>query len=334
MGRERFEARPAAEARLPPGFCSRSGSLPSMDRDLLRHLPVVLAVARRGSFSSAAAELGMTASAVSHAVRLVEERLGQPLFARTTRSVALTEAGEALVEVTQPALEDMAARIDRLRISPGGGVAGHLRLNAPRVALPMVLAEVLERLRLDHPALRVEVTADDGLTDIVAAGFDAGIRLGAMVAQDMIALRLTNPFRVIVVGSPNYLEARGRPEHLADLGRHDCIGYRLVSAGCIYRWEMQEGGEDRALELDHRLVVNDVLIGLDLARRGLGLAYVFAPLVEADLAAGRLEAVLTNHVIEEPGLFLYHPQRSIHSPKLRALVGAARAVRRIDATAR
>ena len=296
-----------------------------MDRDLLRHLPVVLAVARRRGFSAAAAELGMTPSAVSHAVRAVEEHVGQPLFARTTRSVALTEAGAALVASVGPALAEVADGVERLCGAPGRP-QGLLRLNVPRLALPMVVAPVLEVMRRRHPGVHVEVYGDDGITDIVAAGFDAGIRLGEMIAADMIAVRLTPPFRAIVVASPAYLRRRGEPRRIAELGAHDCIGYRQVSGGGLYRWELRDGSADISVEAGSSIIVNDATMALELARRGLGLAYLFEPLVRGELRRGRLRQVLATTAIEEPGLFLYFPARGSRAPKLRAFIDVAREV--------
>lgn len=298
-----------------------------MDRDLLPHLPVVLAVARRGAFAAAAAELGMSPSAVSHAVRLMEERLGAPLFARTTRSVALTEAGAALVEACGPAMRDVAEAAERIR-SGRGGAAGLLRLNAPSIAVPLVVMPLVAAMVERHPAVRVEIFLDNGLADIVEGGFDAGIRLGEMIAEDMVAVRLTPPFRAIVVASPDHLDRWGRPARVSDLAEHACIGYRMVSGGGLYRWELREDGRDVAVDVPGPLIVNDAVLALEMARAGLGLAYVFEPLAAADLAAGRLVEVLPHAAIEEPGLFLYHTRRASEAPKLRAFLDTARAVLR------
>ncbi len=164
-----------------------------MDRDLLPHLPVIVAVARRGGFAAAASELGMSASAVSHAVRLVEERLGQPLFARTTRSVALTEAGRSLIGTVTPALQDIHERLERIR-AVKGRPSGLLRINAARVCLPLAVTRVIAAMADRYPEVEVEIFSDERLTDIVSEGFDAGIRIGEMIARDMVAIRLTLPF--------------------------------------------------------------------------------------------------------------------------------------------
>jgi len=298
-----------------------------MDRDLFTHLPVVVAVARRGGFALAAAELGMSPSAVSHAVRLVEERIGQPLFARTTRSVSLTEAGKALVETAAPALQDITERMDRIR-GVKGRPSGLLRINASNIAIPLAVTPVVAAMAERYPDVTVEVYAEQGLVDIVGEGFDAGIRLGEMIAQDMVTVRLTSPFKAVVVASPAYIGKHGRPLKVADLANHNCIGYRLVRSGGLYRWDLNEDGKDIVVETRGTAVVTDSLAAIDLALAGVGLAYVFEPLVRADLAAGRLVQVLAKTAIEEPGLFLYFPRRASMAPKLRAFIDTAQEIGR------
>ncbi|MDX8477762.1 LysR family transcriptional regulator [Mesorhizobium sp. VK24D] len=298
-----------------------------MDRDLLTHLPVIVAVARRGGFALAAAELGMSPSAVSHAVRLVEERIGQPLFARTTRSVSLTEAGKALVETAAPALQDIAERMDRIR-GVKGRPSGLLRINASNIAIPLAVTPVVAAMAERYPDVTVEVFADQALVDIVGEGFDAGIRLGEMIAQDMVAVRLTPPFKAVVVASLAYIGKHGRPRDVADLSNHNCIGYRLVRSGGLYRWDLNENGRDMVVETRGTAVVTDSLAAIDLALAGVGLAYVFEPLVRADLAAGRLVQILPKTAIEEPGLFLYFPRRALMAPKLRAFIDTAQEIGR------
>lgn len=298
-----------------------------MDRDLLTHLPVIVAVARRGGFALAAAELGMSPSAVSHAVRLVEERVGQPLFARTTRSVSLTEAGKALVETAAPALQDIAERMDRIR-GVKGRPAGLLRINASNIAIPLAVTPVVAAMAERYPDVTVEIVADQGLIDIVGEGFDAGIRLGEMIAQDMVTVRMTPPFKAVIVASPAYVGKHGRPRDVADLANHNCIGYRLVRSGALYRWDMNDNGKDVVVETRGTAVVTDSLAAIDLALAGVGLAYVFEPLVRADVAAGRLAQVLPQTAIEEPGLFLYFPRRASMAPKLRAFIDTAQEIGR------
>lgn len=298
-----------------------------MDRDLLIHLPVVIAVARRGGFALAAAELGMSPSAVSHAVRLVEERIGQPLFARTTRSVSLTEAGKALVETAAPALQDIAERMDRIRAIKGRP-SGLLRLNVPNIAIPLAVTPMVAAMAERYPDVTIELLTDQGLIDIVGKGFDAGIRLGEMIAQDMVTVRLTPPFKAVIVASPAYIGRHGRPRSVADLANHNCIGYRLVRSGALYRWDLTEDGKDVVVEAKGTVIVTDSLAAIDLALAGVGLAYMFEPLARADLAAGRLVQVLPQSAIEEPALFLYFPRRAAMAPKLRAFIDTAQEIGR------
>ncbi|ESZ04330.1 LysR family transcriptional regulator [Mesorhizobium sp. M1060] len=298
-----------------------------MDRDLLSHLPVIVAVARRGGFALAAAELGMSPSAVSHAVRLVEERIGQPLFARTTRSVSLTEAGKALVETAAPALQDIADRMDRIRAIKGRP-SGLLRLNVPNIAVPLAVTPVVAAMAERYPDVTIELLTDQGLVDIVGEGFDAGIRLGEMIAQDMVTVRLTPPFNAVIVASPAYVGRHGRPRGVADLSDHNCIGYRLVRSGALYRWDLTEDGKDVVAETKGTVIVADSLAAIDLALAGVGLTYVFEPLVRAELAAGRLVQILPQTAIEEPGLFLYFPRRASMAPKLRAFIDTAQEIGR------
>ncbi|MCG7503796.1 LysR family transcriptional regulator [Mesorhizobium retamae] len=298
-----------------------------MDRDLLSHLPVIVAVARRGSFALAAAELGMSPSAVSHAVRLVEERIGQPLFARTTRSVALTEAGHALVATAEPALEDIAERMERIR-AVKGRASGLLRLNTSRVAFTLALLPVLSAMAERYPDVTVEIFTDERLTDIVGEGFDAGVRLGEMIAQDMVTVRLTPPFRTAIVASADYIGRHGKPKSLSDLANHNCIGYRLLRSGALYRWDLSDGGKDVSVATRGTSIVTEPMSARDLALAGIGLAYAFEPLLRADIAAGRLIEVLPETSVEEPGLFLYFPRRASMAPKLRAFIDTAQEIGR------
>ncbi len=297
-----------------------------MDRDLLVHLPVVVAVARCGGFAAASASLGMTPSAVSHAMRQVEERLGQPLFARTTRSVHLTEAGQTLIAAIGPALADIGDGIERVR-SIRGRASGHLRINAPRIAAPMALAAIAAEMAVRYPDVTLEIVADDGLSDIVELGFDAGVRLGGMIAQDMVAVALTPPFRALMVASPAYIARRGMPADIAALPEHNCIGFRLIRSGGLYDWEVREEGRDVSVAAVGSAILTDPLQARDFALAGVGIAYIFEPLVRTDLAGGRLVAVLPETAVEEPGLFAYFPKRAALAPKLRAFIEVARELR-------
>ncbi len=294
-----------------------------MDRELLAHFPIVLAVARRGGFAAAAAALNMSPSAVSHAVKTVEDRLGQPLFARTTRSVALTEAGESFVSSIGPAFAMVEESVERIRAAEGQ-VTGVLRISAPRLALPLALTPAIVAVSRLYPALTVEVTSDESLIDIVARGFDAGVRLGEMIAQDMVAVRLTRPFKAIMVAAPSYLEARPAPRSIADLASHNCIGYRLLTSSAAYAWDLQDNGRDVSVTVSGSVRVSDPLYARELALEGVGIAYLFEPLVRDDLRAGRLKQILASASIEEPGLFLYFPRYTSQAPKLRAFIDVIR----------
>jgi DNA-binding transcriptional LysR family regulator len=293
-----------------------------MERELLIHLPVILTVARRGGFAAAASTLGMSPSAVSHAVRLVEQRLGQPLFHRTTRSVRLTEAGAELLATLGPALDSLEDGLAQLHAAKGR-VTGTLRLNTPRAILAAVVTPIIQILSQAHPELIIDVTADEALTDIVAAGYDAGIRMGEMIAQDMVTIRLTPPWRTALAASPAYLTAHGTPEHIADLSQHNCINYRLLAADTTYGWELQEGGRDITVTVKGTIRVSDATYARELALEGIGIAYLFEPLIRNDLATGRLMQILPASAIEEPGLFLYFPRHAAKAPKLRAFIEAA-----------
>ncbi|MDM0074888.1 LysR family transcriptional regulator [Variovorax sp. J2P1-59] len=294
-----------------------------MNRDLLAHLPVVVSVAAHRGFASAAAALNMSPSAVSHAVRAVEDRLGEPLFARTTRSVSLTEAGERFIASVSPALDDIGKAVEGLA-ADRGEVTGVLRINAPRVAVKMALTPVLARLARAHPRLIVEVHTNDAFVDIVAQGFDAGIRLGEAVQQDMVTVRLTPPFKAVMVAAPDYLQARGTPQSIADLASHNCIGFRLLASGSFYEWDLSDGGSPVSFRTSGTAVITDATFARDLALAGVGIAYIFEPLVRGDIGEKRLQWLLPQTAIEEPGLFLYFPQRASLAPKLRAFIDAAR----------
>jgi DNA-binding transcriptional LysR family regulator len=294
-----------------------------MDRDLLAHLPVVVTVARQKGFAAAAAVLNMSASAVSHAVKSVEDRLGEPLFARTTRSVSLTEAGAKLIATVDAALEDIGAAVEALTAARGA-VTGTLRINAMHAAFGMGLTRLIAKLAWEHPRLVIEVHTNEAFVDIVAQGYDAGIRLGEAVQQDMVTVRLTPPFDVIMVASPDYLRAKGEPKSLADLAHHNCIGYRLLGAGSLYEWDVVENGKDTKVAVTGSAVITDATLAGELALAGAGIAYLAESMVREDLRAGRLKWLLPETVMREDGLFVYFPRRASMSPKLRTFIEAAK----------
>ncbi len=295
-----------------------------MDRDVLANLPIILAVAERKGFAAAAKQLGTTPSNVSHAVRLVEDRLGTPLFARSTRSVALTDAGHALITALGPAMGDMNRAWDALSIRKGKP-RGLLRINIPRVAQP-ILTPFLGEMARRYPDVTVELFTNDGLADVVSEGFDAGIRAGDDIAGSMVAVRLTPPFRTLIAASPDYVAARGRPKSIADLEKHTLIGYRLTTAKSLWRWEFQDKGRPVQFSTSGPVIVNDTLQGAALAMAGVGIAYGWEPGMREHLAAGRLIELLPQHATMKPGLFLYFPKRASMAPKLRAFIIVARDV--------
>jgi DNA-binding transcriptional LysR family regulator len=296
-----------------------------MDRDLLSHLPVVVAVARQRGFALAAAELGMSPSAVSHAVRTVEDRLGAPLFARTTRSVSLTEAGAGFLASVESALADIGKAAEGLT-AEAGEVTGLLRINAPRIVLEMALTPVLAKLAWQHPKLTVEIFANEALIDIVAQGFDAGIRLGEAVQQDMIAVRLTQPFNAILAASPAYLDAKGAPKRIVDLHGHNCIGYRFVGSGGIFEWELTDGKKITTIKTSGTALVTDATHAIDLALAGVGITYTFEPLARRYIRERRLKWLMPQTAARQGGLYLYYPRRASMAPKLRAFIDVAKAV--------
>ncbi|MEO8707367.1 MAG: LysR family transcriptional regulator [Kofleriaceae bacterium] len=285
----------------------------------LSGLPSLLAVADQRSFTAAAMRLQVTPSAVSQAVRALEERLGVRLVQRTTRSVGLTEAGERLVAQLRPALESVNESLDSLsdqRDVP----AGTLRLEVPRVAYHRVLRPHLPGFLAAHPRIRVEVRVDDGFSNIVESGCDAGIRIGEMLDRDMIAVKIGGNETSAVVGAPGYFAARGKPKHPRELQQHDCITYRRVRRGDIYRWEFTVDGKDIEIAVDGRVVINDGEAMITAALDGLGLANTLESTVREHIAKGRLQRVLASYCPPFPGLFLYYPSRAQLAPKLAAFI--------------
>jgi DNA-binding transcriptional LysR family regulator len=288
-------------------------------------LQAFLSVARMRSFSAAARELGVTRSAVSQSVRQLEELLDVVLLARTTRSVALTDAGRRLVDGTGPALRQVLASLSEVAAPPGETV-GRLRLSVPRAAVPSVIEPVLPVFRERHPRIEIEIAVEDRLVDIVAEGYDAGVRLSEAIERDMVQVRLTGAFRFIVVGSPEYLARRGTPERPEDLLRHECITFRSRTTGALYAWELERGRRNWRVPVRGGVVSDDSRLNASLAERGLGLAYAFEPMVEEPLRTGRLRRVLEPYAATVPGFFLYFPAQARRSASLRLFIDTAKEV--------
>ncbi len=256
-------------------------------------------------------------------MKQMEEQLGVVLLARTTRSVSLTDVGRRLLESAGPALGQALEALAEVSAQPGETV-GRLRLTVPRVAVPYVIAPVLPAFRARHPRVEVEVVVEERLVDIVAEGYDAGVRLAEAIERDMVQARLTEPFRFVVVGSPGYLARHGTPGRPEDLLRHECITFRSASTGTLYAWELQRGRRNWRVPVRGGVITNDNRLWVSLAEQGVGLAYVFEPMVAEQLRDGRLKRVLEAYAPTVPGFFLYYPSRAQRSPALRLFVDAAR----------
>ncbi len=280
-----------------------------------------LAVARYGSFRKAANGLGVTPGAVSQAVQALERRLGLPLFHRTTRSVALTEAGERLLGRVGPATDAITESLDEL-LQMGAQPSGTLRLLVQRFAVAYVIEPVLPVFRRAYPAVRVEITVEDDHGSLVGAGYDAGVRIGEYIDRDMVAVRVSRLFRWLVFGAPSYFAAHGRPKVPEDISRHECIRYRRPEVGDIYRWEFERKGQAVAIDPPGSVLVNDGALLRALARQGMGLIYTATLSVASDLEQGALEPVLEKYSPAQDGIFIYFPRASRNQPKLRAFVEA------------
>ena len=295
---------------MKQNFTVRHGALDGVE--------AFLSVAQHRSFRRAAAELGVTPSAISQAVRALETRVGVALFIRTTRSVGLTEAGERFLLRAKPAFEELVAAGEVAR-DMGQRPAGLLRLSVPRAVVPTLLEPLIASFCQAYPEVEVEIAASEELVDIAAEGFDAGIRLGQVIAPDMIAVRLTPPFPFVVVGSPDYLRTRKRPERIDDLRQHACLRRRR-SDGSIGPWSFVDGNKAVEVIVSGPLVAHDFPTLLGAAIQGVGLAQVPGPLAKAAIAEGRLQALLTPFAVTTPGVFLYYPGRHQALPKLRAFI--------------
>lgn len=288
-------------------------------RDDLSGLRALFLVAQKRSFRAAAAELRVTPSAVSQTVRALEKRVGVRLLQRTTRSVGPTEAGAQFVAHLKPALEGINVAFESLGALQGRP-SGLLRLTMLRTGYADVVKPVLARFLAAYPGIRVDLSLDEALTDIVAGGFDAGLRLGQSLDREMIAVRVSADQRLVVVASPAYLAKHPRLAHPRDLHGHDCINLRSTTRGTVLRWRFIEDGRELEIAVEGHIVTNDGMVLVDAAVEGLGLAYVFESMVDELLSRKRLVRVLDEYCPRIPGYFLYYPSRVNLAPKLRALV--------------
>jgi DNA-binding transcriptional LysR family regulator len=277
-----------------------------------------LSVARHRSFRRAAADLGVTPSAISQAVRVLEGRLGAALFVRTTRSVGLTEAGERFLSRAKPAFDELVAASEVAR-GLGQRPAGLLRLTVPRAVVPILLEPLIASFCQAYPEVEVEIAASKELVDLAAEGFDAGIRLGQFIAADMIAVRLTPRFPFVVVGSPDYLRRRKRPVRIEDLRHHACLRIRR-SNGSIAPWSFVDGNKTVEAIVSGPFIASDFPTLLGAAVEGMGLAQVPEPIAAGSVEAGKLVHVLEPFAPMTPGVFLYYPGHRQIMPKLRAFI--------------
>jgi len=291
----------------------------------LNSLNAFIAVARRLSYAAASKDLGISTSALSQSVRQLETRLGVTLLTRTSRSVALTEAGQRLLETAGPAV-DQALESLKTVTARRGEITGRVRLTVPSPAVSLVLTRLIPRLLEHYPKVEVDVRVDERFVNIVAEGYDAGIRLIEAIDRDMVHVRLTPALRIVVVGAPSYLERRGIPQKPSDLLQHDCIGIRFEHDEEPFAWELERGKKTWRVPVRGSVTTNDFELMRRLAVAGVGLYYALEPSLANELARGRLRIVLEPYACQVPGLFLYFPSRAQVSPALKAFVEVARQV--------
>lgn len=295
----------------------------TVERGALDGIEAFLRVAERQNFRQAADDLGVSPSAISQVIRALEARLGVALFTRTTRSVGLTEAGARFLGHAQPAFEAMLAASDAAK-GFAERPSGLLRLAVPRAAVPLILEPILASFCAAYPEVTIEIAASEELVDLAKDGFDAGIRMGQFIAEDMVTVRLTPPFRLMFVAGPVYLARKGRPDRPEQLRDHACIRIRR-SSGAIGDWLVLVDGRPVEMTVKGPLVANDFPTVLGAALAAVGLAQVPEPIALAHIASGTLEEVMRDHAPRAPGMFLFFSERRQVLPKLRAFIDHVRA---------
>lgn len=296
-----------------------------MIRPSLNDLHAFVTVATRRSFRRAADDLGIAPSTLSHAMRALEERLGVRLLNRTTRSVAPTEAGFELLGRLQPALAGLDEAFDAVQAFRGN-ISGTVRINAPRLAATLLVRDILPVMSERFPNVLIDLVVEGKLIDIVAAGFDAGVRLLDSIPKDMIAVPFASEVRFICVASPAYLERIGEPATPDELTRHRCIGHRVPN-GKLYRWEFERAGQTMTLDLNNSVILDDEELMVDAATNGLGVAYVASPAAEAALQDGRLRRILSPWTPASERIGIYYPGHRAVPPPLRAFLDVVKARR-------
>ena len=285
----------------------------------LHGIEVFLAIARAGSLRGAAQALGIGASAVSHRLKTFEQTIGVTLFARTTRSIELTDAGRTLLDGVGPAFSQMSDAIEQAR-ETGGAEKGTLRLTLPWSAYKIAIEPVVSEFQAAYPDVRLDMSFNEALVDVVGDGFHAGIRLGDRLADGMVASRLTPPLRAAYSAAPSYLERYGEPAHPRDLMNHKCIRYRFISANRIADWQFQEAGQVITVDPPAALVFDSFQSVVQAARAGQGIGWSLRAVVADDLEAGTLKAVLEGYATDHPPFYLYYPEANKRLKLLRLLV--------------
>jgi len=291
--------------------------------DTFEGISTFVAVAEAGSFRLAAERLGVTRSAVSQGLQRLEDRLGTALVQRTTRSVRLTEAGEQLYQTVSPALSEVKTALRAVQ-DERGRPTGTLRISVSSIAETFLSGAALTGFLQAYPGIRLDLTVTDEEDDIVQAGFDAGVRLGETVAQDMVAVRIGPEMRMAAVASPAYFAAHPPPRDPHELAAHRCINLRFPTLGGLYAWEFEKPGRALNVRVEGQLIVNEIALAFTAARDGLGIAYLPEDYVQPEIDAGRLERVLADWCPPFPGYHLYYPSRRQQSQAFALLVGALR----------
>jgi DNA-binding transcriptional LysR family regulator len=290
-----------------------------MVRAPISEIEVFLAIVREGSLRAAARSLGVGAPAVSHRLKALERKLGVALMVRTTRSIELTEAGRTLLAGAAPAFRQLNDAIERTRVI-GTSTTGTLRLTLPRSAYRIVIAPALADFQVLYPDVRLELSIDEGLVDIVREGFHAGFRLGDRLTSDMVAVRLTDPLASCYSAAPSYLDAFGRPRHPRDLLNHKCVRYRFVTANRIWDWHFVEDGQTKVVDPPTRLVFDSMQSVMQAVRDGNGIGWSLRAVIADDIEAGALETVLDAYAPTMPPFYLYYPEQNRRLKLLRLFI--------------
>ncbi len=289
---------------------------------MLDGIEAFLRVAERRSFSAAAVDLGVSPSAISQTIKGLEARVGAPLFMRTTRSVGLTQAGEMFLERAAPAYAGLGDAYEAAR-NLGNRPAGRLRINLMRGAVQPLFEPIIAGFCETYPEIELEIYAEDALADLSAGGFDAGVRMGESLDADVIAVRLTGPFRFVAVATPGYLAKHGRPESPDELRNHRCVRMRMGS-GALMPWTFEKGNREIEVGVTGPVIVNDFTAMMVAVHAGVAMGMTAEPVVKAQVASGQLELVLADFACSTSGLFLYYPSRKQVMPKLRAFIDYVR----------